>query len=155
MIEQSWSDKNQTIRSLFQTPFSLVGVGAPIHVFLDDVAIKLGTTAIIPEFADVTNAIGAVAGNVSVQIEISILPATPEDESDGYIVYGSDENYTYTDLEQAIQKAIEIGSEKALQDMTARGASENITVSHKIKSYTGEAADNTVYLGTGVIIEAR
>ena len=39
--------------------------------------------------------------------------------------------------------------------MTARGASENITVSHKIKSYTGEAADNTVYLGTGVIIEAR
>ena len=155
LIEQSWSDKNQTIRSLFQTPFSLVGVGAPIHVFLDDVAIKLGTTAIIPEFADVTNAIGAVAGNVSVQIEISILPATPEDESDGYIVYGSDENYTYTDLEQAIQKAIEIGSEKALQDMTARGASENITVSHKIKSYTGEAADNTVYLGTGVIIEAR
>ncbi|MDD6236923.1 MAG: hydantoinase/oxoprolinase family protein [Clostridiales bacterium] len=155
LIENSWSDENQTIHSLFQTPFSLVGVGAPIHVFLDDVAKKLGTKAIIPEFAGVTNAIGAVAGNVSVQIEISILPATMEDESDGYIVYGPDANYTYTDLEQAIQKAIEIGTEKVRQDMAARGAFNNITVSHKIKNYSGEAADNTVYLDTGVIVEAH
>lgn len=155
LIEKSWSDENQTIHSLFQTPFSLVGVGAPIHVFLDDVAKKMGTKAIIPEFAGVTNAIGAVAGNVSVQIEISILPATLEDESDGYIVYGTDANYTYADLEQAIQKAIEIGTEKVRQDMTARGSGNNITVSHKIKNYSGEAADNTVYLGTGVIVEAH
>ncbi len=43
------------------TKLPLVGVGAPIHVFLSRVADLLGTKAIVPEYAQVANALGAVA----------------------------------------------------------------------------------------------
>ena len=43
------------------TRLPLIGVGAPIHVFLPRVAQLLGTRAVVPEYAGVANALGAVA----------------------------------------------------------------------------------------------
>ena len=43
------------------TRLPLIGVGAPIHIFLPRVARLLGTRPVVPEYAGVANALGAVA----------------------------------------------------------------------------------------------
>ena len=51
---------------------SLVGVGAPIHIFLPEVASKLHTNCVIPENASVANAVGAVTGIIAVEEVVAI-----------------------------------------------------------------------------------
>jgi hypothetical protein len=51
---------------------SLVGLGAPAPVYYPSVARILGADALIPDHADVANAIGAVVGEVRYAAEIQI-----------------------------------------------------------------------------------
>lgn len=53
---------------------SIVGVGAPTHIFLPDVAKALGCDYVVPEFAGVANALGAIVGNVRVENKVEIKP---------------------------------------------------------------------------------
>ena len=50
----------------------LIGVGAPIHVFLPRVAALLGTRAVVPAHAGVANALGAIASRKIASAEIRI-----------------------------------------------------------------------------------
>ena len=52
----------------------MIGIGAPTHVFLPDVAKALGTNCIIPEHAEVANALGAVIADISAKAQVEIVP---------------------------------------------------------------------------------
>jgi len=52
----------------------LVAIGAPVEAYLPRVADQLRTELVIPTHADVANAVGAVAGSVVQQIEVTIRP---------------------------------------------------------------------------------
>ena len=54
------------------TKFPLIGVGAPIHIFLPRVAALLGTRAVVPEHSDVANAVGAVVSRRVAQVQLII-----------------------------------------------------------------------------------
>ena len=45
----------------------VVGIGAPIHYFLPKIAKILNVETLLPEHADVANAIGAITSNVQIQ----------------------------------------------------------------------------------------
>lgn len=62
------TDPNHLIQARFQSDAVLVGVGAPIHVFLPEVARLLGTTCFVPQEAGVTNALGAVIGDIRAEV---------------------------------------------------------------------------------------
>jgi N-methylhydantoinase A/oxoprolinase/acetone carboxylase beta subunit len=62
----------------------VVGIGAPIHFFLPRAAKALGTEAVLPENADVANAIGAITSNVVVKRQLRIIP----DEQGGFLIEG-------------------------------------------------------------------
>ena len=62
----------------------VVGIGAPIHFFLPQAADVLGTEAVLPENADVANAIGAITSNVVVKRQLRIIP----DEEGGFLIEG-------------------------------------------------------------------
>jgi N-methylhydantoinase A/oxoprolinase/acetone carboxylase beta subunit len=62
----------------------VVGIGAPIHFFLPRAAKALGTKAVLPENADVANAIGAITSNVVVKRQLRIIP----DEEGGFLIDG-------------------------------------------------------------------
>ena len=62
----------------------VVGIGAPIHFFLPRAAKALGTEAVLPENADVANAIGAITSNVVVKRQLRIIP----DEEGGFLIEG-------------------------------------------------------------------
>jgi N-methylhydantoinase A/oxoprolinase/acetone carboxylase beta subunit len=62
----------------------VIGIGAPIKYFLPKAVKHLGTKAILPDDADVANAIGAIISNVAIKKQLSIIPGN----QGGYIVEG-------------------------------------------------------------------
>ncbi len=63
---------NELIRMALKAPMPIIGIGAPIHVFLETVAKLLGTRAILSEYSHVANALGAIAGRKIAKAELPI-----------------------------------------------------------------------------------
>jgi N-methylhydantoinase A/oxoprolinase/acetone carboxylase beta subunit len=62
----------------------VVGIGAPIHFFLPRAAEALGAEAVLPQDADVANAIGAITSNVVVKRHVRIIP----NQEGGFLIEG-------------------------------------------------------------------
>lgn len=75
----------------------VIGVGAPIRHFLPAAVEPLGTEAIIPEDADVANAIGAITSQVVIRKQVRIIP----DELGGFRVEGIAGNHQFEQFETA------------------------------------------------------
>jgi N-methylhydantoinase A/oxoprolinase/acetone carboxylase beta subunit len=121
------------------TTSTLVGVGAPIHLFLPDVARALGAESVVPELAGVANALGAVAGNVA-----AVCAATIRPSGDGFQVFGADALETVEFLEDATRIAREFADREARQEAFRRGASGELVVRFEEKplvSFTGYGSD--------------
>ena len=71
-------------RIRFQLQHPIIGIGAPISHFLPAAAALLETPAIIPEHADVANAIGAITGKVVIRRSAWIKP----DQHGGFLIEG-------------------------------------------------------------------
>ncbi len=152
LIDKSFSQETGLLAVPFETPSCLIGVGAPIHVFLPQVAKRLGTNAVIPEYAGVTNAVGAVAGNVKARVELKVLPVTLSDETDGFMVYGGEENYSFTDKEEAVQKAIAAGMEQVRRLLAERGGDPAAELAYAVSDDMAQASVSEVYLGTNIAV---
>lgn len=108
----------------FSTKAALIGIGAPIHIFLDRVAKLLGTKAIFPEHAGVANALGAVIGNVNATFRVLLKPIyTPAGISE-YLVYGPDDILHFDEYETAKEAAIQAACEGAKQAAKKQGAAD-------------------------------
>lgn len=140
--------------TMFRTNYSLIGAGAPICVFLKDVAKMLGTHAVIPKNHEVANALGAIIGSVSVSCSVEIKPDNDAGGTSGYTVFGNDENVTFEDLEDAIQFAVSEAEEHAKKEAEKRGAKGAVTVTSKILTDEADSNDGTVHLGTIVTAHA-
>lgn len=91
LIHESWrqyadGSSSGGLFPLFHTDFVFIGIGGPIHIFLEDVAKAFGTRAIIPEHAAVANAIGAAVCQVAFTTTVRITPS--------YNAYGGVIRYT-------------------------------------------------------------
>ena len=66
--------KNLKLPVLFRTTAKIVAVGAPAHVFLPRVAAMLHTDTIMPPYASVANAVGAISGEFTAVTEVTVTP---------------------------------------------------------------------------------
>jgi len=62
----------------------VVGIGAPVHIFLPRAAAILGAKAVLPEDSDVANAIGAITSDIVVKRHLRIIP----NEEGGFLIEG-------------------------------------------------------------------
>ena len=121
---------------------TLVGVGAPTHVFLKEVGEALDMPHVVPEHAGVANAVGAAASRVTVEQRVEIYP---QRGSDGVI-----QCYQVRGLERlvpcdTVSEALEIGRalarEQAEAEARRRGATGDLTCnlsdSRRVYSATG------------------
>ena len=157
-IAESWTDANSAARdplisSLFRTRFTLIGAGAPIRVFLEDVAAALGTDAFFPENYSVANALGAIMGSVSATCSIEIKPVTDPDAEPGYIVFAPQGNAVFKDLNAALAFASEQASSQAREEALRRGARGEIAVS--TQTHVNEAKARTAMVHLGTIVTAH
>ena len=143
------------LRFGFQTPAVLVGIGAPIHIFLPDVARALGTKYVIPENAGVANALGAILGNITATCEVVIKPQYSLQGINGYIVFGNTRNSHVIRKEESIEIAIREAEAAAREEAARRGASGDIAVSSRVVMNAAQASDRTeVLLGIKVVATA-
>ena len=136
--------------SAFKTKYSLVGSGAPIGIFLGDVAKMLGTKAIFPENCSVANAVGAVCGSVSASFTVEIK----EGEESPFTVYAPNGKVDFEELEAAVEFAKKEALNEAEKKAVSRGAKGEIALSVEVQNLEGKAQDIAVYLGTKVVARA-
>lgn len=112
------------IRCRFSTDFELVGIGAPIHIYLPDVARVLDTQCVIPENASVANALGAITGKVTVEETVILRPKYDVYGITGYMVYSSSEPREFAYYEEALEHARAEAVRLARETAAARGSGD-------------------------------
>ena len=138
----------------FTTDYALAGVGAPIHIFLGDVARMLDTKAILPKHYEVANALGAVVGNVHATNVVEIKPNYTTDGITGYTVYGNTETRVFSEREDAEEFAIAEAKNGAYAEAIRRGARGEITTACRLDRQAGSGRSFAVDLGTRAVAQA-
>ncbi len=149
LISQSYDSGKQGQKPSFfhmdiTTPATLVGVGAPTHIFLEDVGKLLGTKVVISEYSQVANALGAVVGNVCAQKTAEVTLNT---EDGYYTVFGCGQRYVVEDLEQAKALAKTTAVEGAKSEAILRGASQDTSLNLEEQEDIVETKAGDVFLG--------
>jgi N-methylhydantoinase A/oxoprolinase/acetone carboxylase beta subunit len=93
----------------------IIGIGAPAEVMLMDASKVLNTELILPEYYQVANAAGAIAGSVMITEEFLIYPHLSEGyvEVIGYYVQARESRQEYEQLEEALIFAKETSGKNA------------------------------------------
>lgn len=146
--------RDPMVSSMFYTEYALVGVGAPIHIFLEDVAKMLGSHADIPKHHEVANALGAIVGSISASCTVEIKPNDDPESVSGYVVYGSTGRKAFKELEDAVSFALSEATAGAKAEAMKRGAQGELTVTSDVHRNEAAAWGFNVYLGTTVTVHA-
>lgn len=150
LLDWSYDAAGQQQGSLipqFTTSFTLLGIGAPTHIFLPRVAARLGTRAVIPEHSQVANALGAVVGDVAASCTVEIRPTGSEGPA-GYTVYAPEGRRYFREEAEAEQYALEQAETAARAEVALRGGQGHIAVTSHLERQEAGARDCTVHLGT-------
>jgi hypothetical protein len=119
MLADGTNIQGLTLQAHFDNP--LVAIGAPAAALAAEGTRKLGARLIVPEHAEVANAVGAITGAVTLLVEATITP-----HEDAYIVHSPREmrqfasldaarDWTGTHLLQLLEERIEIGQVDGFQ----------------------------------------
>lgn len=107
------------------TDLPIIGVGAPVQIFLPAVAEYLGTRAVIHPFAGVANALGAIAGKVSARVSIHVKADYQGAVPDGFSVTDGKGKHKFEHYEDAEKYAEKTARKLAAEDARRQGAGEN------------------------------
>lgn len=133
----------------------LVAVGAPVTAYLPDVAQRLHCELIIPSFAEVANAVGAVVGSVVQRRQVVIKP-WPE-AGDGWVRAHLPDGVRYfPGLEKAVA-AVDLVGRVWVEELAQEAGAEQITV-HALRqdlyAPVSGPLEGEVYLGTEMTFAA-
>ncbi|NLE68253.1 MAG: DUF1638 domain-containing protein [Lentisphaerae bacterium] len=121
----------------------VVAIGAPASALVLPVAGRMNVEIVVPEHAEVANAVGAIAAEVSMTHELVIRPGP----LGNYVVYGADGPMEFAELERATKTAVALARECARDKARAAGAAApEITVARR--DGVGAIAD-----GSSIFIE--
>jgi len=159
LIREAWSKRHSDEASIlthaFGTKSALVGIGAPTHVFLPAVAEALGAPCILPEHAEVANALGALKAEINVKVRVDISQYRNSETGDlYYIAHMPSGSQRFESLDEAIDAAKPSAEEAAIKEAEARGAIGQLTTDTRVEwqdTISGEGKD--IKLGYMVVSE--
>ncbi len=159
IIERSWDEFLEGREGAWFTPRFvcsgvLVGIGAPTHIFLREIAEALGTECVIPPNAHVANAVGAVVSNISAKVTVEVRPDNTGGGVDGYFVSAADRQTKFEERQDAINAAVEIAETLAREEALRRGVVGKVSVTTKIEEKRGTAMFSSIDLGISVTATA-
>ena len=157
MISQRWVQRMEDPAGSFfnldlTTKAALIGIGAPTHVFLPDVAQALGTRCIIPEHAEVANAVGAILADITTKVQVEISPILTAGGIIGYTVHAPSGRQEYPTLEEASEAATRSAIQSAIEEARRRGALGELSVQTDLSPHVAHAKDGmAVDLGASAV----
>lgn len=132
LIDRGWQERHTPDMPFFgistTTSAALVGIGAPTHLFLPEVAKALGTRCHIPQHAAVANAMGAVLADISASAHVEISPHYTSIGISGFAVLAPDGPQNFETLEEASDAAIQAALQAAEAEARRRGALGRLSV---------------------------
>ena len=140
--------KNEFVSVDFSTDFILTGVGAPIRIFLGDVAEMLGTKAVNPKHYEVANALGAIVGSVYTTNVVEVRPNYSVSGITGYTVSGLKETKVFKSAARAEEFAIREAKKGARAEAVRRGAKGKINVACSLNNDIADTGEVRIFLGT-------
>lgn len=97
----------------------IIGIGAPAHAWLPQVAKLLNTPLLVPEHAEVANAVGAAVGKIVVNVETMIRP---DSNFGGFVVYSLKGHKHLDEFEEAVDYAENEARKHASREAEKTGA---------------------------------
>ncbi|MEG3069308.1 MAG: hydantoinase/oxoprolinase family protein [Syntrophaceticus schinkii] len=154
MINKALSPaEDQKFDCSYSLNMPIIGIGAPIAAWLPQVAEKLNTDLIIPEHAEVANAVGVAAGKIMETVKVLIKPG----EKDGtYLMHAPWERKYFEDLQEAVAYALDDAKRHASRAAQKAGAEEfELVVNHEDVYARASMLDNgDVYIETRIEVTA-
>lgn len=132
-IARGWEKRNEPeaggfFRLNMDAQAALIGIGAPTHLFLPEVARALGVECVIPEHSEVANAVGAAAAKVSAQANVEVHAVYSSEGVDGWMIHAPGVNERYADYDDAVEAAKLAAVRLAKEEAHRRGAMGEIQV---------------------------
>lgn len=146
-----YMDNSDWVRPMFQTDLKIIGVGGPAHIFMEEVGQKLGSDVFIHENAKVANAIGTLAGRVSVS-NFAEFTYCIEGEKEGFRVFVNGVKKIIGNFDAAVIELEQYLKEKTKKAAKARGAKGEITYDVHIDTYNTENTVGSVLIGGKVTV---
>lgn len=143
---------SELLRTGFALQRPLIALGAPVQAWIPPLGERLHTRVIIPEHAEVANAIGAAVGDVMESVEVIIRPAK---EHIGYLVHAPWEQRHFDTLEEAKVYSIE-RARQAVADLIAISGGREVEVIDTLDDHFTEIFGNqkSTYVETIVRVTA-
>ena len=158
LIERTWNERKREGFSLMNTAFHtdmvLLGMGAPVHIFLPEVAAALGTRCVLPDNAEIGNAIGAVMAELIVRSSVNVTQW--EEGGSTYMVHTPEGSVKFRDLTAATALASETAAAEAVREALLRGALGELhpEITLHPNTHDGRAVSTLAY-GGSVTAEVR
>jgi N-methylhydantoinase A/oxoprolinase/acetone carboxylase beta subunit len=131
----------------------VVAIGAPVEAYFPRVAQQLHTEMVIPSYAHVANAVGAVVGGVMQQMRVEIHPL---DEEACFRAYLPERIRDYATLDLAIEMTEQIVSNR-LRDLARRAGAAQVEIKMERKDVHARIRGGwgqDIFLGTELIFTA-
>lgn len=119
------NNTNKFIDINMQCKYPLVGLGAPANIYLPTVAKKLNTECIIPKYHHVANALGAIAGDISLKVEGELQSYYHNSKFLGYRTQAFDDTQVFEDYDEALKYITSHTQKKAKENLLSRGATNS------------------------------
>jgi len=139
---------NGRLRASLSYTRPIVAIGAPVEPFFPAVGAHLGAEVVIPEHADVANAIGAITSEVVVRERAVVRPG----EIVNYVVHSRAGRDEYEDLLSAVESAKEHTAVLALERALRAGTTSR-DVKHLVRERRAFTAEGDEML-VEVVVEA-
>ena len=126
------NDNKEKIEFNLRCNIPLIAVGAPVQAYFPQIADRLNTELILPNHAEVANAVGTVGGKVIEKITVLVKPG----QGGGFIVHTPNERKFFKDFNEAQDFGENIGKEIAVSQAKSSGASNIKTHINKRDKYS-------------------
>ena len=127
----------------------IIGLGASAPTYYPVVGTELNCEVILPEYAGVANAIGAVVGKI-VMRESGVISSPSEGK---YLVHLDGKPVNFTSETEALKVLEEKLTEKSIQKAKEAGA-ENVSVNIDREIKTANIENRSVFVEASVLVEA-
>ncbi|MGB3908395.1 MAG: hydantoinase/oxoprolinase family protein [Methanomethylovorans sp.] len=121
----------ELLSGLYPAKFSLklpiVLLGGPVKAYSEEMSALLDADIIVPEHAEVGNAVGALAGRGVKKVEILIIPMSIEKPAKDFLIFYPGGREHIVDYREAFEKARQIGLEMVFDYENRCGVSKEET----------------------------
>jgi N-methylhydantoinase A/oxoprolinase/acetone carboxylase beta subunit len=136
----------------------IIGIGAPVGTYLPGVAERLSTELVLPDNAEVGNAVGAITGSIIENIVILIRPKPRMGimENPPCILHSPTEKKEFETLAEAIDYAKAVGAKTAADRAIMSGADdvEVVVENSEMRTKLGKEWGDDLLLEVKILVTA-